>query len=153
MVRIVRRNPLQSAVGGLLAVGLLVSALVSGPIIGSGFDNAAHLACGQFGYHAGTGYGYGDCPTTTTTIPGGPQPRGYWLSAADGGIFAFNAPFSGSTGNITLNRPIVGMAADPDGRGYWEVASDGGVFAFDAPFFGSTGAIRLNQPIVDMAAA
>jgi uncharacterized delta-60 repeat protein len=77
---------------------------------------------------------------------------GYWLVASDGGIFAFNAPFSGSTGAITLNKPIVGMAADPDGKGYWLVASDGGIFAFDAPFFGSTGAITLNKPIVGMAA-
>jgi hypothetical protein len=43
-----------------------------------------------------------------TTIPDG---GGYWLVASDGGIFAFgDAAFEGSTGNITLNRPIVGMA-------------------------------------------
>jgi hypothetical protein len=30
--------------------------------------------------------------------------------ASDGGIFAFNAPFQGSTGNLTLNKPVVGMA-------------------------------------------
>jgi hypothetical protein len=31
--------------------------------------------------------------------------------ATDGGIFAFgDAPFFGSTGSITLNKPIVGMA-------------------------------------------
>ncbi|MDP9404536.1 MAG: hypothetical protein M3P85_14730, partial [Actinomycetota bacterium] len=77
---------------------------------------------------------------------------GYWLVASDGGIFAFDAPFSGSTGAIRLNQPIVGMAADPDGSGYWLVASDGGIFAFNVPFFGSTGAIKLNQPIVGMAA-
>ena len=37
---------------------------------------------------------------------------GYWLTASDGGIFAFGAaPFYGSTGDIVLNSPIVGMAA------------------------------------------
>ncbi|MHB8219823.1 MAG: S53 family peptidase, partial [Acidimicrobiales bacterium] len=37
---------------------------------------------------------------------------GYWLDAADGGIFAFgNAQFHGSMGGRPLNRPIVGMAA------------------------------------------
>ncbi|MDP9402880.1 MAG: hypothetical protein M3P85_06000, partial [Actinomycetota bacterium] len=36
---------------------------------------------------------------------------GYWLVASDGGIFAFDAAFRGSTGALTLNRPIVGMAA------------------------------------------
>ncbi len=66
--------------------------------------------------------------------------NGYWLVAADGGIFAFgNAPFHGSTGSIRLNQPVTGMAVTPNGSGYWMVASDGGIFAFDAPFYGSTG--------------
>jgi hypothetical protein len=78
---------------------------------------------------------------------------GYWLVGRDGGIFAFgDAGFSGSTGAMKLNQPIVGMANDPDGKGYWFVAADGGIFAFDAPFFGSTGAMKLNKPIVGMAA-
>jgi hypothetical protein len=37
-----------------------------------------------------------------------------------------------STGDIRLNQPIVGMAADPDGVGYWFVAADGGIFSYDA---------------------
>ena len=78
---------------------------------------------------------------------------GYWMVGRDGGIFAFgDAPFSGSTGAMQLNQPIVGMASDPDGKGYWFVAADGGIFAFDAPFFGSTGSLKLNKPIVGMAA-
>jgi hypothetical protein len=82
------------------------------------------------------------------------KPQGYWFVAADGGIFSFGAArFHGSTGNMRLNQPIVGMAATPTGGGYWLVASDGGIFAFgDAKFYGSTGNIRLNQPIVGMAA-
>jgi hypothetical protein len=82
-----------------------------------------------------------------------PSQAGYWMVAADGGIFSFgDAQFHGSTGAIRLNKPIVGMASTPDGKGYWFVASDGGVFAFgDAQFYGSTGNIRLNQPIVGMA--
>ncbi len=52
-------------------------------------------------------------------------------------------PLLGSTGDIQLNQPIVGMAATPDGGGYWLVASDGGIFAFgDAPFWGSAGGTR-----------
>src|SRR5712692_5532873 len=55
--------------------------------------------------------------------------HGYWFVAADGGIFSFgDAAFHGSTGNIKLNKPIVGMAAALSG--YWLVAADGGVFAF-----------------------
>ena len=79
--------------------------------------------------------------------------QGYWMVATDGGIFSFGlSKFYGSTGNIRLNQPIVGMAGTPDHGGYWFVASDGGVFSFgDAHFFGSTGNIRLNKPIVGMA--
>ncbi|HUP71209.1 MAG TPA: hypothetical protein VM142_15555, partial [Acidimicrobiales bacterium] len=79
---------------------------------------------------------------------------GYWLTAADGGIFAFcEARFHGSTGSIKLAQPIVGMTPTLSGNGYWLVARDGGLFAFgDAGFFGSTGALKLAQPIVGMSA-
>ncbi|HVX20403.1 MAG TPA: N-acetylmuramoyl-L-alanine amidase [Acidimicrobiales bacterium] len=78
---------------------------------------------------------------------------GYWVVAANGGVFAFSAPFSGSAGGLSLNRPIVGIAATPDGRGYWLVASDGGIFSYgDAAFSGSAGGLSLNKPIVGMAA-
>jgi len=85
---------------------------------------------------------------------GPPAPQaGYWLVAADGGVFAFGVPFFGSTGNLSLRQPVVGMAPSPSGNGYWMVARDGGVFAFgDAPFLGSMGATPLNQPVVAMAA-
>ncbi len=96
-------------------------------------------------------------PTSLHVIVGTATDRttgGYWLVASDGGVFAFGAPFLGSTGALALVRPIVGMAATPDGRGYWLVASDGGIFAFgDAGFFGSMGGHPLDQPIVGMAAA
>jgi uncharacterized delta-60 repeat protein len=82
----------------------------------------------------------GSSSTVVQHIPPPPAPPGYWLVASDGGIFSFSNPFYGSTGNIHLNQPIVGMAATPDGGGYWLVASDGGVFSFgDAQFYGSTG--------------
>src|SRR5207253_2299114 len=79
---------------------------------------------------------------------------GYWLVASDGGVTAFgDAAFLGSTGDMSLNHPIVGMAATPSGIGYWLVAADGGIFAFgDAAFLGSTGDMSLNHPIVGMAA-
>ena len=82
-----------------------------------------------------------------------PTGEGYWLAASDGGIFTFgDAQFYGSTGNITLNKPIVGLETYPFLEGYWLVATDGGVFTFgSAPFLGSTGNIALNKPIVGMA--
>ncbi len=80
--------------------------------------------------------------------------QGLRMVGSDGGVYSFgNAGFYGSTGGMTLNKPIVGMAATPDGGGYWLVASDGGVFSFgDARFAGSTGGMTLNKPIVGMAA-
>ena len=92
----------------------------------------------------------------TIQVPCNPpsgHPTGYRLVATDGGIFTFgHLPFCGSTGSITLNRPVVGIASTPDGGGYWMVASDGGIFAFgNASFHGSMGGRRLNQPIVGMA--
>jgi Putative peptidoglycan binding domain/L,D-transpeptidase catalytic domain len=83
-----------------------------------------------------------------------PSGNGYWIVAADGGIFDYgDAGFFGSAGALPLNKPIVGMAATPDGGGYWLVASDGGVFSYgDATFFGSAGSLVLNQPVVGMAA-
>jgi len=83
-----------------------------------------------------------------------PAPSGYWLVAADGGIFSYgDGSFHGSTGGMQLNAPIVGMARTPSSNGYWLVASDGGIFAFgDAGFYGSMGGKPLNEPIVGMAA-
>ncbi|HVX20126.1 MAG TPA: right-handed parallel beta-helix repeat-containing protein [Acidimicrobiales bacterium] len=96
---------------------------------------------------AGTPYvpGTGGAPAT----PGG---LGYWLVAADGGVFTFgDAAFYGSTGGLKLKAPVVGGSATPDGKGYWLVAADGGIFAFgNAGFFGSAGNLKLNKPVVGM---
>jgi hypothetical protein len=79
--------------------------------------------------------------------------NGYLTVASDGGIFAFGQDFCGSTGSISLNKPVVGMTAVPGGGGYWLVASDGGIFSYgDAGFYGSTGSLHLNAPVVGMAA-
>jgi len=100
-------------------------------------------------------------PPVTPTPAVDPHP-GYWLVGSDGGIFSFGAAaFHGSTGNLVLQRPVVGMVPTADHGGYWEVASDGGVFAFgDAGYHGSIPGIgigpadgtgpgpRLNAPIV-----
>jgi hypothetical protein len=81
-------------------------------------------------------------------------PGGYWLAAADGGVFAYgHAGWYGSEGGKPLVRPIVGLAGTADLHGYWLVASDGGVFSFgDAAFHGSAGNIHLAKPVVGMAA-
>jgi len=130
---------------------------------------------------------YGDTYTDGITGLGGSHPlnapivgiaatsngQGYWLVAADGGVFDFgNAQFHGSTytygitglsGSHPLNAPVVGIVGDPSGGGYWLVAADGGVFDFgNAQFHGSvytygitglTGSRPLNAPIVGAVAS
>ena len=80
---------------------------------------------------------------------------GYWLVAADGGIFSFgNARFFGSMGGAPLVAPVTAMTATHSGDGYWLVAADGGIFSFgDAGFFGSMGGKDLNDPVVAMVAS
>jgi len=59
------------------------------------------------------------CVGPSSALRRRPTVRAYWLVASDGGVFSFgDAAFHGSTGALTLNRPIVGIAATPDGQGY-----------------------------------
>ncbi len=92
--------------------------------------------------------------TTTTTPPNTTQTgaNGYRMVAADGGIFTFGArEFHGSTGDLKLNKPIVGGATNKATYdGYWIVASDGGVFTFNAPFYGSLGDQKLTAPATEI---
>ncbi|HZQ28221.1 MAG TPA: twin-arginine translocation signal domain-containing protein [Acidimicrobiales bacterium] len=86
------------------------------------------------------------------SIGAAPDGQGYWLAAADGGVFAYgSATFEGSAGGQQLNEAIVAMAVDRVHSAYWLVAGDGGIFAYGAPYQGSQGGQRLNQPIVGMA--
>ncbi|MDQ1434589.1 MAG: hypothetical protein QOF59_1405 [Actinomycetota bacterium] len=74
--------------------------------------------------------------------------KGYWMVAADGGIFSFNAPFFGALAGWPLAQPVVGMTATPSGGGYWIVTADGSVFPFgDAKSYGQMSGTPLNAPI------
>jgi hypothetical protein len=88
--------------------------------------------------------------TTTTTSPPAFPPAPVPPAAVPPTLPLSNAVLG--HGPMTLNQPIVGMAATPDGQGYWLVSGDGGIFAFgDAGFHGSVGGSALNNPIVGMA--
>ena len=106
-------------------------------------------------------YSFGSAPTAGSPVVSKkrlvgaavvPTASGYWLVAADGGIFSFgDARYYGSTGGIHLTQPVVGIAPTLTGRGYWLVAADGGIFSFgDARYYGSTGGVHLTQPVVGM---
>src|SRR5271170_8397846 len=72
--------------------------------------------------------------------------NGYWLVGSDGGIFTYGcAQFYGSTGSMSLQRPVVGIVTTADDGGYWLDASDGGVFSFgDTQFYGSIPGLGLH---------
>ncbi|HXA29581.1 MAG TPA: S8 family serine peptidase [Candidatus Angelobacter sp.] len=141
--------------GGLPGGGAqtLYSSPATDMVSGSnGTCSPAYLCTAGVGYDGPSGVG---SPWGAMAPPPPAPTSGYWLVAADGGIFPFGtaAQGLGSTGNMRLNQPIVGMARTPSGRGYWLVAADGGIFPFGdaAQGLGSTGNLRLNQPIVGMA--
>jgi hypothetical protein len=74
--------------------------------------------------------------------------------AVEGGrVAAFGgAPDAGSSRDVDLPAPIIGIAASPSGEGYWQVGGDGGVRNFgDAGFHGSMAGKPLTRPVVGMA--
>ncbi|HVF32182.1 MAG TPA: superoxide dismutase family protein [Acidimicrobiales bacterium] len=133
-------------------------------IVHAGRDNFANIptrytatgapAPGPDATTLATGDAGGRLACGVVTATAGSTSAGYWLAAADGGVFAFgDAPYAGSLGAQPLNAPIVAIESTPTGLGYWLFAADGGVFSFgDAPFLGSLGSARLNQPIVSASA-
>jgi Cu/Zn superoxide dismutase len=159
----------QSFVVDNLTFATLFDADGSAAIIHAGADNYGNIPT-RYSSHAPGAPPTGPDGTTVSTGDAGPAVAcgvvqgtlnantGYWLAAADGGVFAYgNAPFLGSLAaggaSPKLSAPVVGITAAPSGLGYWMVAADGGVFAFgDAPFLGSMGGQPLNQPITAMAA-
>jgi hypothetical protein len=97
------------------------------------------------------------------TAAGADQSGGYWLVGSDGGVFTFGgAHFFGSTGSLTLQRPVVGIVPSETNQGYWLVATDGGLFSYgDTSYYGSIPGLgihpagsglpnSLNAPIVGM---
>jgi hypothetical protein len=68
--------------------------------------------------------------------------HGYFLVAADGGVFAFgDASFAGSCPGIGgCSGSAVAVLPDASGKGYWVATSTGSVYAFgDAGYFGAPG--------------
>lgn len=146
-----------------------VAACGDAPAFGNGPSGVSAIAAAPTGngYWLATGSGvveafgsavyHGQVSGNTLSKPivavaADPATGGYWLLGGDGGVFSFQAPFYGSTGNIRLNKPAVGLEATQSGKGYRFVASDGGIFDYgDAKFYGSMGSKPLSKPVVGMA--
>jgi hypothetical protein len=140
-------------VGAVLALLLAGGAMFSGAsgAVADPQANTVRAVLGAPSYGPSTGLSLNAALVDVEATPSG---RGYWATAADGGVFTFgDAHFHGSLASQPLSRPIVGMAATPSGQGYWLVGSDGGVFAFgDAGFHGSLALpAALMAPIVAIA--
>ena len=71
-------------------------------------------------------------PPPILAIARTPDGNGYWLVAADGGVFSYgDAGFYGSLSSKGVtSSSVVAMAATPDGKGYWLIDSSGDVWAF-----------------------
>jgi hypothetical protein len=77
------------------------------------------------------------------SIEPSPSGNGYWLIAADGGVFAFgDARFHGSAaGQLQPGEHVVGAAVSTGGSGYWLATDAGTVIAFgSASDFGGVAA-------------
>jgi N-acetyl-anhydromuramyl-L-alanine amidase AmpD len=96
---------------------------------------------GVFSYDAPNFGSLGNVALAQPIVAGAvtPSGNGYWMAAADGGVFAFgDAGFYGGMAGKALNQPVVAIKPTGTGRGYWLVAGDGGLFNFgDAPFRGT----------------
>ena len=78
---------------------------------------------------------------------------GYWLVAADGGVFSFGVPYYGSLpGTGLCNLPVgTQLRSTLTGAGYYVLAADGGIYSFgDAPFLGSYPGLTLGHHAVDL---
>jgi hypothetical protein len=81
-------------------------------------------------------------------------PQGYWLAAADGGVFSYGATFFGSATGQTLTQPIAGMAAVPGGGSYNLAEGTGTTFGYGPRASDCSGlTASLNKPIVGIAPA
>ncbi len=151
---------LPSGVTGLLTSGVTCGEVVPStaitPTLGAGTYTLVPATCGGASLNgpAAADYAVAYVPGDFSVTGGPPSPappappatHGYWLVGSDGGIFTFgSATFHGSTGNLVLQRPVVGITPTRDEGGYWLVASDGGIFAFgDAGFHGSIPGLGLH---------
>jgi hypothetical protein len=77
-----------------------------------------------------------------------PRAAGYWIVAADGGVYGYgSAPFAGALNGRALPADVVAGAAQPGRAGYWLVRRDGAVHRFGSAAFHGEPA----EPATDVA--
>ena len=139
---------------GAVVVGLVFA--VAPVLVGAGPAGAQSTSSGSVtGFGDATPYGApaGQLNAPVVGMASTPDGKGYWLVAADGGVFTYgDAGFYGSEGASGVRTPFVGIARTPDGHGYWVAGVRGNVYPFgDAMQLGGFPA-AMNAPVVGIAA-
>jgi len=102
------------AAGLLAAIAIATGAIAAPPAAAQGARYLGSVASEQ-------------AQNPIVAIAATPTGNGYWLTASDGGIFAFgDASFHGSAAGQPTIGAIASMAASPH-DGYWMVTADGAV--------------------------
>jgi hypothetical protein len=142
---------------------------IAGNMLCSGNSPVVHYGDSSGSPNMVAGFGTGECafgvmqpqpgppvspsgPLQPVALPSGTP--GYWMAAADGGVFSFGVHFLGSATSQTLTQPIAGMAAVPGGGSYNLASGSGAVFGEPATndCTGLSGT-TLNKPVVGIATA
>jgi len=126
------------------AVTAALGAIMTGPISAEGGTTGS---VSSFGSHLAYGSPAGDqLNARLTGMASTPDGKGYWLVAADGGIFNYgDAGFFGSDGGSVTFFPYVGIGATPSGHGYWVTNTFGTTEHFgDAADEGSLGTLGIS---------
>ncbi len=96
-------------------------------------------------------YGSADGHHPTSPIVGmaaTPLGDGYWLVAADGGVFPFgDAAYHGSL--VGVGQPTLSVSArtpTPSGNGYWVIESNGAIFSFGDATYGAQSRPQRPRP-------
>jgi len=136
------------------AVTAALGAIMTGPISAEGGTTGS---VSSFGSHLAYGSPAGDqLNARLTGMASTPDGKGYWLVAADGGIFNYgDAGFFGSDGGSVTFFPYVGIGATPSGHGYWVTNTFGTTEHFgDAADEGSLGTLGISPaaPMVGITA-
>jgi len=106
--------------GGVFSFG---DAEFHGSVPGLGLPNASVVAMAS-----STGKANPASGASAVTAPA----SGYWVLAADGGVFSFGVPFYGSIPGVGLCQWPKGVQMTPSatGKGYWVVGDEGSVWPF-----------------------
>jgi hypothetical protein len=131
--------------GGLPGLGVNVDDVVSAAAYGSGYCMLREngwvycFAPGHNGQLVGGGAQF-SMPYPATAIAEDPSGTGYWAVDQKGQVYTQGtAAYAGGLGSVTLNAPVVGIAAGANDDSYRMVGEDGGVFTFNTTYINSVG--------------